>query len=290
MMAAGEISVKLMMETSDLARLVEFSEARAYASLMQAAPPAFLLEHGLRSVSIGSAVAVVAESVTNTLNMNRVIGLGVAEPATESMLDEITMLYAPRQLSFGIEVGPCALPRDVLTWLRKRRIRRAMPTAIHYRVAEPIDVAHKAISVIRADGSEREIVADICCAVFRMPNVAHTLLAGTANLPGWRQWLVYREGRAVAAALSFIRGGVAWLGWDATLPEFRGHGAQSALISHRVNDAVRAGCRYVTTETAPNTADNADPSYRNYARLGFALAYERVTYIGVGADLSRQNE
>jgi len=280
MMAAGEISVKLMMESSDLARLVEFSEARAYASLMQAAPPAFRLEHGLRSVSIGSAVAVVAESVTNTLNMNRVIGLGVAEPATESMLDEIAMLYAPSQLSFGIEIGPYARPGELVTWLRKRGLRRAMPTAIHYRAAEPIDVAQKVISVVRADGSQRQTVADICCAVFRMPDVAHTLLAGTADLPGWRQWLVYRDGHAIAAGLSFVHDDVAWLGWDATLPEFRGYGAQSALIAHRVNDSACAGCRYVTTETAPNTSESVDPSYRNYARLGFALAYERVTYIG----------
>jgi hypothetical protein len=35
----------------------------------------------------------------------------------------------------------------------------------------------------------------------------------TAALPEWRQWIAYADGRPVAAALSFIRDGIAWLGW-----------------------------------------------------------------------------
>jgi GNAT superfamily N-acetyltransferase len=112
-----------------------------------------------------------------------------------------------------------------------------------------------------------------------MPPSAHALIAGTADLPEWRQWLAYSGDRAIAAALSFVRDGIGWLGWDATLPEFRGRRAQSSLIAHRVNEAARAGCKFVTTETAVNAAQGADPSYRNYQRLGFAFAYERVTYV-----------
>jgi GNAT superfamily N-acetyltransferase len=106
-------------------------------------------------------------------------------------------------------------------------------------------------------------------------------LAGTAALPEWRQWIAYADGGPVAAALSFIRDGIAWLGWGATLPAFRGRGAHSALIAHRVNDACNSGCEYITTETAPSIGERTDASFRNCARSGFSFVYERFTYISM---------
>lgn len=270
------------MEPRDLARLVESNEARAYERFMRAAPADVCARLGVRAVPIGSAIAVVAESVTSSVNMNRVIGLGVAEPATEAMLEEIAALYERCGVSFGIEVGPFAMPPELPSWLAKRRIRRAFPTAIHYRAAEAVPTP-AAPSVVRARPADATVVADICASVFRMPEAAHALIAGTATAPGWRQWLVYDGDRPVAAALSFVSDGTAWLGWDATLPEFRGRGAHAALIAHRLNDAAGAGARWLTTETATGTPDRRDASYRNYERLGFRVAYERSTYIAVRA-------
>jgi hypothetical protein len=266
-------------EPQALAKLVESSESRAYTSLIQAAPKAFLDEHGFFAVPVGSAVAIVAESVTNTLNMNRVIGLGIAEPASIGMVEEIVAIFESRGLPFGIEVGPFAQPSDIPAWLKASRIRRGVSTAMHYRAAGNVDVTDGTLSVVRAPYSARSLVADICCAVFRMPHAAQKLIAGTADVPGWKQWLAYLGDQPVAAALSYISSGVAWFGWDATLPEFRGRGAQLSIIAHRLNDAAADGCEYVTTETATNTSASMDPSYRNYARLGFSLAYERATFV-----------
>jgi GNAT superfamily N-acetyltransferase len=270
-----------IVEAQEVALLVESSEARAYASLIRAAPEPFLKQHGLLAIPIQSAVAIVAESVTNTLNMNRVIGLGVAEAASEAMIGQIVELYEERGLSFGIEVSPFARPKEIPEWLRARRIRRSVATAMHHRDARPIEARKGKLSVVRAPYSAREIVADICCSVFRMPPAAHALIAGTADRPEWRQWIAYSGNRPAAAALSFVYAGIAWLGWDATLPEFRGQGAQSSLIVHRINDAADVGCKYITTETAINTATSTDSSYRNYKRLGFSCAYERATYISL---------
>jgi hypothetical protein len=274
------------LEEQDLASLVEFSEARAYRSLMQAAPREFLELNHMRTVPFGSAVAVVAGTVGASLNMNRVIGLGVAEAASERTIDEISKLYADHGVAFGIELCPAARPGALKNWLQLRRMRRGVATAVHYRLAEPLEVersasAHQPVSVRRATADERNLVADICCSVFRMPEPARTLLAGTSALPEWRQWIAYAGDRPIAAALSFVHDRVAWFGWDATLPEFRGLGAQAALIATRVDDACSAGCDYITTETAPNMGERTDPSYRNYARSGFRFVYERHTHISM---------
>jgi hypothetical protein len=264
-----------------LAQLVEFSESRAYRSLVQGAPETLLQTHGLRALPVGSGLALVAGSVAGSLNLNRVIGLGVGEPATESMIDDILEMYHSEGLSCGIEIGPAARPTLIVDWLRKRRLRRGLPTAMHYRRGEPVSSTSKGITVVQVRGRERVTVADICCSIFRMPKLVGTLIAHTAEGAGWRQWLAYVEDQPIAAALSFVAEDVAWLGWDATVPEFRGLGAQLALIAHRVNDAAASGCKYVTTETAVNTAVRNDPSFQNYARLGFSFAYERVTYMAI---------
>lgn len=251
---------------------------------MRAAPEPLLEAHDMHCLSIGSAAAVVSGTVTNSLNMNRVIGLGVAEAASEQMLDEIFALYQRHGVSFGIELCPAAAPAALKAWLQQRKMRRGVATAMHYRQAQSIsaaDCSSSSLTVRRAKPSESDLVAQICCSVFRMPEPARAALAGTAALPEWRQWIACADGRPVAAALSFIRDGIAWLGWDATLPEFRGRGAQRELIAHRVNDACSSGCEYITSETAPSIGERADPSFRNYARNGFSFAYERFTYISM---------
>jgi len=61
------------------------------------------------------------------------------------------------------------------------------------------------------------------------------------------------------------------LGCDATLPEHRGQGAQTALIHQRLHIIPRAGL--AVAEVAPGSA-----SERNYLRCGFKLAHARTHF------------
>lgn len=71
-----------------------------------------------------------------------------------------------------------------------------------------------------------------------------------------------------------ITDGVGWLSADATLPEYRGRGAQTALQIARLAAAKEAGCELVVTESVPGSA-----SMRNMERLGFRVAYTRVEVV-----------
>ena len=269
------------MEAWEISALVEFSEAAAYRSLASEAALS-CPQYGFCAYRLGSALVLVAPSVKNTLNLNRVIGLGVGEPASEATLEQATEIYRGHGLSYAIELAPGAQPTELATWLRTRRMRRSVPTAMHYRRLDALPPADPAmVSVVRVSAAQCEQVAEICCSVFRMPTAARCLLASAGGVSGWRHWLAYHDGIPIAAALSYIADGVAWLGWDATLPEYRGHHAQRALIAARINDAAAAGCRHATTETALHLGVRQDPSYRNYAAMGFVFAYERSTYVRV---------
>ena len=65
----------------------------------------------------------------------------------------------------------------------------------------------------------------------------------------------------------------------ATLPDYRGLGAQSALIARRFQDAAEAGCKWMVVETAEDKPERPVASYRNLKRLGFELAYLCPNYI-----------
>jgi hypothetical protein len=59
-----------------------------------------------------------------------------------------------------------------------------------------------------------------------------------------------------------------------TLAEFRGRGLQTALLRVRMAAAVQAGCEYAVVVTNGGTT-----SQRNAERLGFKVAYSKVTLI-----------
>lgn len=68
-----------------------------------------------------------------------------------------------------------------------------------------------------------------------------------------------------------IRNGVAMLFGDATVPEGRNKGVQSALIRARMARAAAAGAEFAVACVLPGSG-----SHRNYERAGFQLVYMRV--------------
>ncbi|MGI3903955.1 MAG: GNAT family N-acetyltransferase [Janthinobacterium lividum] len=113
---------------------------------------------------------------------------------------------------------------------------------------------------------------------------APPLLAETfMTLPGragWRTYVAYDGDLPIACGALFIQGSLAWLGIGATRPEWRGRGAQSALIRRRIRDGLAAGVRTFTAETGvpvPGQERNA-VSFNNLRRAGFELAYKRGNF------------
>jgi MOSC domain-containing protein YiiM len=88
------------------------------------------------------------------------------------------------------------------------------------------------------------------------------------------QWLLAAlDGHDVAAAATFTRRRVAWLGGGAVLPEARGRGIQRALIAERARLGAAAGCRTITA-----TAEVGSVSARNLEALGIRRIWTRALY------------
>jgi GNAT superfamily N-acetyltransferase len=232
---------------------------------------------------IGSAVAVMADSVTTSLNLNRVIGLGVAEPATEEMVDKICSWYTT---PFGIELSPASKPNDLAQWLKARRLRRAFDSRILYRDGSPPRAAYG--SWVKATGLRVEqtgvehaaALARLSCENFRMPESVQPMIEATAQRAGWRHWVAFDGDRPVGGSLSYVEGGICWLGWTSVLPSHRGRWIHAGIVAKELHEAHQAGCKWITTETASGTVQSPDPAYHNLRNFGFRDVYMRPIYVG----------
>lgn len=95
----------------------------------------------------------------------------------------------------------------------------------------------------------------------------------TSRRPGTSLWVCELSGEAVAAGAMSVFGQVALLFSAATLPAFRGRGAQTALLAARLEAAREAGAELAVVLTTP-----ASPSERNVARAGFRQLGARLSF------------
>jgi hypothetical protein len=259
----------------ELAHIVEFGEAEAYASMCEAADPAA----GLQAVRFGTAVMLLAPAFP-VLLLNRVLGLGVGQPATEPQVDAIIDLYRANGSSgFAFQLSPAARPAELPGWLLARGLGRAGNWAKMIRRATPAGPVPSDLRIRPAGAGEAESFAAVSGRAFRMPPDLSRALSGAVGGAGWRHYLAFDGDLPVASAALFVWNGIGWMGADGTLPSHRRRGAQGALMARRINDAGELGCRWLITETDEDTPDRPNTSYHNMVRTGFALAYQRPNYV-----------
>lgn len=132
------------------------------------------------------------------------------------------------------------------------------------------------VEVVEAvDERSRALWAEVAAIAFAAPlepvagQVALSRLI--AARPEARLVLAVIDGRAAGVGELSLSEEVAWLSADATLPQFRRRGVQSALQAYRLQLAASSGCSIAVSEAMPGGT-----SQRNMQRLGFSLAYTRL--------------
>jgi GNAT superfamily N-acetyltransferase len=273
-------------------RTVEFSEAHAYRSLVNAPSAEDRSRLGLRAVVLGGAapagnaagIALVADGIQTSLALNRVLGLGLNGPVTDAVLDEIAALYGPAASPYALELGPLALTAELLAKLRARRLRRmGAQTAVFLHDLKAVPVVDCSLRIEQVGAQHAEQLADICCTTFNMPAHMAVLLKNAHRDSRWRQWMAFDGDTPAGAALSFVDGPVGWSGWAATLPPFRGRRFHAGYLAAALREAAASGCQWFTAETAMGTPEQPDPAYRNLLKLGFELLYGRTTFMATPA-------
>lgn len=263
---------------AETAWIAEMSEAYAVADLQRALPEALAAELGAGLATVGGAVALIMARMPQIL-FNRVIGLGVAEPADEALVTQIVDLYHQAGAQAAVQLSPGAQPAELAGWLTTHGFRRDDNWIKLVRGVEPPPALPGDLRVERIGVDQAGAFAATFGAVFGLPEPLAGWIAGSVGRPGWQHYLAFDGEAPVATGALYTYDTIGWLGLAATRPTARRRGAQSALIAARIRDAADLGCRWLAVETGDDTPAHPNPSTHNLRRLGFADAYLRPNYI-----------
>ncbi len=257
----------------------EFVEADAMSDFYACAPAAFVRDARVIAARVGS-LRVFAVATIPSAFFNRIVGLGVAEPATPATLDDaIALLEGAGCRRYMVQVSEHARPGDLPQWLAERGLVAGRNWVKMTRDRAPAPEVPTDLRIEAADPSDADAFAAVALDAFSMPGVLGHMMGAHLGKPGWRSYLAFDGEKAVAAASLRVAGKVGWLGLGCTLASHRGRGAQGALLARRVRDGIAAGCRRFVTETGEPLPDEPNPSYNNMIRAGFESVYLRRNYV-----------
>jgi GNAT superfamily N-acetyltransferase len=236
---------------------------------------------GADAVRVGGAVCAVAPGVEE-VTINRVIGLGISEPASDEVLDRIADVYG--SIRHAIALAPGARPAGVAAMLRERGYAPAHAWVKFARTAAGPPAPASDLRIERIGPEQAEEFTAVLAAGFEIPQSVTAMLSHLPGRPGWSWYLAHDGKTPVACGALFVHGRHGWLGQAATLPAHRRRGAQFALIAARIGAAGAAGAEVVVTETGEIVDDRPTISYRNILRAGFRPVYLRPNYVSAPAD------
>jgi len=265
--------------TDDLTAMAENSEAEALFAMMTSMTDKGRRRMDVSTTRIGGGVVVRAGN-DSTGFWSRVLGLGVNEPITDQIIDEVIAYHRERgDTGPRLQIAPTVLPSD---WARTCARHGLNQGPSWYKLVCPVDAfvpgttslrigpvgpdqAEEAGAVLaRGFGWEQEDVVDVYA-----PAVSSGAVQGLAAWDG--DTMVAAAGLGLHAAAAEMYGA-------ATLPEHRGRGAQSALLTARAQAAAEAGCTWLVAETWVPPEGATNPSLDNMRRAGFRVLYERASW------------
>jgi len=259
----------------DVARLVELTEAAAYADLLRAAPASW----GCVADETAAGWCLFAPAL-DLLLFNRIVGAGVSSPVRRADLQPLVARFRSAGLrSFGVQLSPAAQPAALADWLLDEGLARRDRWTKVYRAAGLVSPAETDLRIETIGSDRAELFAVVMTTGFGMPAARRPWVASIVGRPNWRHYLAWSGTEPVASAAMFVHGDAGWLGIASTLPAARRRGAQSALMAKRLEDGQALGCRWFVTETGEDLPDRPNPSFHNMMRAGFTVAYHRANFM-----------
>ena len=219
--------------------------------------------------------------------VNRAIGLGLHGEVAPADLDTIEAFYEERR--FPAHVDLCPLAGKDLTALLTTR---GYTIDCFYNVLfcplpalPPAALLAESVTVRRAIPGDAQLWIGATAQGFEETDTpspeAFTVLAPNFYAENAVCFLAYVDGELAGGAGMYMHEGVVEFGGASTRLAFRRRGVQTALLAARLEAAHAAGCDAAIVLTEPGSN-----SERNLSRVGFRLAYTKVT-LKKGAALVR---
>jgi len=213
--------------------------------------------------------------------IGRATGVGLDQPFTVRDLDRVERFYRSHHAPSQVDLCPLHDPA-VFEMFKERGYGIAELNNVLYRpldLQEGFPVAPAGCELRRGRAEEaKELGAIVERAFFPdgAPEAFQDLMTPLYQMDGALTFAASVEGKRVAcgAGLVIPEHRVFAVCGAGTAAEFRGRGLQTALLRARLAAAAEAGCEFAVVVTQGGSA-----SQRNCERLGFRVAYSKVTVI-----------
>jgi GNAT superfamily N-acetyltransferase len=267
----------------ELAHILEFAEAshlRSQADTYRA----WSGDASAQTVEVCGGVAALTDPAFGR-KLNHVTGAGMDAPLKASELAELESMYAAQGLETQIDLCPHA-HGGTLALLAERGYAVNAFSNTYVRNLATADACTAAANGIEVCSDQAWVNARFAAhsvagfsvqAVSRPPALLEALAQIALLRSDTQLFTAAIDGQiAGTAGMSLIEtpaGLLAHLSIASTLPAYRGHGVQLALLHARLDAARDAGCPLASVTARP-----ANSSARNTERAGFSLAYTKATF------------
>jgi ribosomal protein S18 acetylase RimI-like enzyme len=221
--------------------------------------------------------------------IGRATGAGLDRPFTPADLDRVEAFYRAHHAPSQVDL--CSMHEPAVFELFKERgyaiaelnnvLYRKLEGVVNSeeRSDEKVPPPQEGCEIRRSRMEEADATGAIVESAFfpdGAPEAFRGLIGPFYQMEGALAFVASIEGRLVACGTGLVipEHRIFALCGAGTLAEFRGRGLQTALLRARMSAAVEAGCEYAVVVTQGGTT-----SQRNAERLGFRVAYSKVTVI-----------
>lgn len=212
-------------------------------------------------------------------------GLGLFAPPTAEDLARLEEFFHERGAEVYHEVSPLADP-EVLALLPARGYQPVeLSSVLHQPIGAMLAAppAAPSLRVRRIEAGEEHLWAETAARGWggETPELGAFMLTFgliMAQSDGAACFVAEWDGVPIATAALALHERVALLAGASTRSEWRGRGAQAALLRARLRHAATVGCDLAMMAAQPGSA-----SQRNAERQGFRIAYTRIKWHQRGA-------
>jgi len=222
--------------------------------------------------------------------IGRATGVGLDREFTPQDLDRVEEFYRAHRAPSQVDLCPMHTPA-VFELFKERRYGIAELNNVLYRkldVEEDFPSPPAGCEIRRSQPEEANQAGAIVENAFfpgGVPEAFQGLIEPFYQIEGALAFVATVDGKLVACGTGLIipEHKMFALCGAGTLAEFRGRGLQTALLRARMAAALKAGSEYAVVVTQGGTT-----SQRNAERLGFRVAYSKVTVIKACSEPSEE--
>lgn len=234
---------------------------------------------GLELHEVDGATVLLARNDPNIL-LNRVVGLGVEQPARPGAVAAIRALFAERGIDeYFLHLHHAAQPASLHAEMGRQGLVASRGWVPFVRGASPVRASHTSLEVRRIGPEHAADFGRIAAECFELSEPAARVVANQIGRPGWFHFMSFSGDAPAGTGALFVEGDTAWLDWGATDAEYRCRGGQRAVLCHRIDFATRLGCRLLLSETGEAVPGDPQHSYRNLEWAGFRPGVVRDNFV-----------